>query len=93
MVFVIFKWKYKCKRYLKNLNLPWEWYGVSENQNLTIEFVKKHKDKDWDWEEIAKNSFNGEKEKFEQDKRNYIIQYCFTEHIPIEIRIKIMDLV
>ena len=47
----------------ENLHLPWNWYGknprrfyernttgISNNPNLTMDFVLKHLDKNWDWE-------------------------------------------
>ena len=29
----------------ENLDLTWEWQGVANNPNLTINFIRKHKDK------------------------------------------------
>ena len=28
--------------------LPWDWYGISENINLTMEMIKNNPDKHWD---------------------------------------------
>ena len=38
-----------------NIDLPWDWNYVSENPNLTFEFVQKYIDKPWDWEVISRN--------------------------------------
>lgn len=73
----------KIKDIEDNLDFPWEWNYISNNPNLTFEFVKKYINKNWYWRGLSENSFNGEKEKF---TKNYIIQYCFPEHIPFEIR-------
>ena len=82
--------QYYCKLLEDNIDLDWKWNNVSRNPNIDLDFVKRHINKHWNWGELSKNSFNGEKEKF---KKNYIIQNCFPEHIPYEIRIKITDLI
>ena len=38
-----------------NINKPWDWYGLSYNPNLTMEFIDKFNDKPWNWEEISDN--------------------------------------
>ena len=85
--------EYFCKLLEDNLDLPWKWKWISINQNLTFEFVKRHKKKKLNFLFLSNNSFNAEKEKFEKEQKNYIVQNCFPEHIPFEIRIKIIDLV
>jgi hypothetical protein len=40
----------------ENLNLPWDWNGISLNPNLTIDFIKKYKDRDWSWYYISTNN-------------------------------------
>ena len=38
-----------------NPDKPWDWECISENPNITFEFVKKHIDKPWDWGAISHN--------------------------------------
>ena len=86
--------QYFCKSLGEISDFPWVWSCISYNPNITIDFVKKHIDKKWRWNKLSSNSFNGEKEKFRKKfRKKYIIQNCFPEHIPIELRINIMDLV
>ena len=33
----------------KNVDKPWNWWGLSYNPNITIEFVEKYSHKTWDW--------------------------------------------
>ena len=41
-----------------NPDLPWNYYhGVSENPNLTIDFIQDNIDKDWKWSEISCHHF------------------------------------
>jgi hypothetical protein len=37
--------------------LPWNFYAMSSNPNLTMEFVRKHKNKPWNWKELGKHEF------------------------------------
>ena len=34
---------------------PWNWLYISENQNITMDFIEKYPDKPWDWEYISLN--------------------------------------
>ena len=34
---------------------PGDWDRISENPNLTMEFIEKHPEKPWDWHEISGN--------------------------------------
>jgi hypothetical protein len=38
---------------------PWIWYFISQNPNLTINFIEKYLEKDWNWNAISSNPFNG----------------------------------
>lgn len=38
-----------------NSDLPWEYKFVSQNPNVTIEFVLENLDEDWDWNELSRN--------------------------------------
>jgi hypothetical protein len=42
-----------------NLDLPWDWEEVSNNPNITIDFIKNDlqspNPKDWNWENLSKN--------------------------------------
>jgi hypothetical protein len=34
---------------------PWNWYGISCNPNITMEFIEKHPEKPWNWYKISNN--------------------------------------
>ena len=36
-----------------NPDKPWDWEWISNNDNITIDFVEKHIDKPWDWEQVS----------------------------------------
>jgi hypothetical protein len=40
---------------VNNPNKPWDWCGLSKNQNITISIVKDNKDKPWDWYGLSAN--------------------------------------
>ena len=42
----------------KNPNKPWDWYGISQNPNVTMEFVEKNPNKPWSWGGMSYNCFN-----------------------------------
>jgi hypothetical protein len=42
----------------KNLDNPWDWYGLSQNPNVTLEMVDKYPTKPWNWEELSHNVFD-----------------------------------
>ncbi len=33
----------------------WNWFSISRNPNITMEFIEKHLDKPWDWYGISCN--------------------------------------
>ena len=37
---------------------PWKWHLISENPNITIEFIKAHPDKPWNWKGILQRKRN-----------------------------------
>ena len=37
------------------MDLPWDWWILTRNPNITFEFIEKHINEDWDWGEISKN--------------------------------------
>jgi len=39
-------------------NKPWNWYGLSNNPNITFDIVKAYPDKPWD---LSYNKFSYEK--------------------------------
>jgi len=58
-----------------NINLPWRWYNISFNPNLTMKFLNKYLNKNWDWEFILqKNLFDIEKQKYIND--NFSLLNC-----------------
>jgi hypothetical protein len=38
-----------------NINLPWDFKGLSENPNITIDIVKSNIHLPWNWKELSKN--------------------------------------
>jgi len=36
---------------------PWNWYSISENPNITMEFIEKYPDREWNWGSISSNKF------------------------------------
>ena len=40
-----------------NIDLPWDWGGISGNPNLTLEFIKKYHNKPWNYPMICGNLF------------------------------------
>ena len=45
---------------LKYPKKPWDWFGISQNPNLTMEFVENNLEKYlWNWCGISYNKFNG----------------------------------
>ena len=41
---------------LKNISdKPWDWYGLSKNPTITMEFVEKYLDKPWNWYVLFEN--------------------------------------
>ena len=71
MIGYFFAYYYQKSRYVKKVNLlrqkysdkPWEWgyCGISENSNLTLEWIEKFPDKNWEWGSwgISSNKFDG----------------------------------
>jgi hypothetical protein len=43
---------------LSNLDKPWNWWAISHNPNITMEFILSTPDKPWNWEAISYNHFN-----------------------------------
>lgn len=48
-----------CEIIEQNLNsnnpLPWNWVGLSQNPNITLDFVINNLDKTWNWYYVSKN--------------------------------------
>jgi len=42
---------------LENINLPWNWGGLSENPNITIADILQNKVLPWDWYWMSNNEF------------------------------------
>jgi hypothetical protein len=34
---------------------PWDWFGISENPNITWNIIEKNKNKPWDWDCVSEN--------------------------------------
>ena len=43
------------KLILKYPDKPWDWERISENPNITMDFIDTHPDKPWDWRWISGN--------------------------------------
>ena len=41
---------------MSNPDLPWDYFGVSKNENITLNYVLSHLQKTWDWNELTYNS-------------------------------------
>ena len=39
----------------ENPDKPWDWYGISNNPNITWDIIQENPDKDWDWYSISCN--------------------------------------
>jgi hypothetical protein len=51
---------------IANPNLPWDWYGLSQNSNLTMDFVIANPDLPWNWYWISKNQFGFHSQKLKK---------------------------
>jgi len=40
---------------LRNPDKPWDWYCITNNENVTLELIDKYPDKPWDWEYLSSN--------------------------------------
>ena len=41
---------------MKNIQINhWDWYGISFNPNVTMDFIDKHPEKPWDWCYVSNN--------------------------------------
>ena len=43
---------YLLEKYSKK---PWDWYWISKNPNITMEFIEKYPNKPWNWRAISMN--------------------------------------
>ena len=48
-----------CEKWMKYITQhpehPWNWSGISQNKNLTINYVERHPELPWDWYWISRN--------------------------------------
>jgi hypothetical protein len=59
----------------------WDWYFISENPNITFEFINKHPNKSWNWYSISSNKFTKEKELFFQKYyRKYLATFRLQQY-------------
>ena len=47
--------------------MPWDWYGISRNPNITWGIIRDNLEKPWNWKSIFSNTFQKEKELFFED--------------------------
>ena len=47
--------KYWFKFIANNTDKPWNWRGLSQNLNITMEIVQQYPDKPWDWYGLSEN--------------------------------------
>ena len=40
---------------LDNLNLPWNWFNLSRNENVTWELIQKYPNLPWDYQGLSGN--------------------------------------
>ena len=69
-------------------SLPWNWFGVSLNPNITFDNVLAHPDKPWSWKHFSANTFSKAKQRFINKKYKeylsaYRIQQCWNRAISI----------
>ena len=52
----------------------WNWFYISSNPNVTMEYIEKHPEKDWHWDIISRNKFlyNKKCAKYKIELRKYI---------------------
>jgi len=49
------EWTDKWRSFMMEHESKLDWYGISSNPNLTIEFINENLDKPWDWFYISAN--------------------------------------
>jgi hypothetical protein len=56
--------------------LPWNWKYLTNNPNITFNFITKHLDKPWDWKKLSYNRFTKERNEFilQQYRRTYYLK-------------------
>ena len=54
-----------------NIDKDWDWEGISENPNLTIEIIDKFYDKNWNWKIISEQIFKKDYEKELKKLQNF----------------------
>ena len=48
------EWKYRWWQFINdNPNNSWDWNGISDNSNITMEFINEYQYEDWDWYVIS----------------------------------------
>ena len=57
-----------------NLDKPWDWDYLSDNENITCDIVEANLDKDWNWDELSRNRMLEYKETFIEELRLKIIK-------------------
>ena len=65
-----FSYYAKMEDIVNNPDIEWFYEYISENNNLTFEFINKNLDKGWDWCSISGNTFNYEKRYSELVKKH-----------------------
>ena len=71
------KWGFFMMEHKGELN----WYYMSSNPNLTIEFINENPDKQWDWCWISHNPFTRDKQEFQlQQYRRHLACYRIQQH-------------
>ena len=68
-----------------NLDKPWDWFGLSQNPNITWDIVEANPDKHWDWKSLSKKKFTKEKENFELRVKHqkFVQEHLFEELVKI----------
>ena len=41
--------------YYENPDIPWSWYSISQNPNITWDIIRDNPDKDWNWLVISQH--------------------------------------
>ena len=65
----------------ENPGLPWIWYAISCNPNITMKDILENPDKPWDWNRISWNLFTRDKQEFQlQQYRRHLASYRIQQH-------------
>ena len=70
---------------VKHIYENWQWKGLSQNPNITMDIVETNPDKPWDWFMLSYNKFTKEKEMFKLRVKyqKFVQEHLFEELVKI----------